>query len=106
MSLYPIGINCGTFRTTACSQCIFHNSEYRPDKCGGDCYLDPKIAACKETAAPDSEGWILVQRRGQFGNNQDYFAKTFAEYQDGFGPVVYEIQKAISHTFTVGYILI
>ena len=54
-----LGINCGTFLTTQCSHCIFHNNEYRPDNCGGDCYLDPKIAACKETAAPDSEGWIL-----------------------------------------------
>ena len=31
------------------------------------------------------EGWTVIQSRGQFGNPTDYFNKTWAEYQDGFG---------------------
>ena len=38
--------------------------------------MDPKIVACKETAKPNAEGWILIQKRGQFGNPEDYFAKS------------------------------
>ena len=36
-------------------------------------------------AAPDSEGWIAVLRRGQFGNPQNYFAKQWEEYECYFG---------------------
>ena len=46
--------------------------------------------SCKETAAPDAEGWILMQKRGQFGNPVDYFGRTFSEYEDGFGSVLKE----------------
>ena len=28
---------------------------------------------------------ILIQRRGQYGNPEDYFAKSWAEYVSGFG---------------------
>ena len=52
--------------------------------------MDPKIVSCKETAKPDVEGWILIQKRGQYGNPEDYFSKTFAEYENGFGSVVKE----------------
>ena len=43
---------------------------------------DSPLAACFK----DEEGqdWVLIQQRGQFGNGQDYFAKTFGEYQEGF----------------------
>ena len=52
--------------------------------------MDPMIVACKETAKPDAEGWILIQKRGQYGNPEDYFAKTFNEYEEGFGSVLEE----------------
>ena len=52
--------------------------------------MDPKIVACKETAKPDAEGWILIQKRGQFGNPEDFFAKSFQEYEEGFGSVLEE----------------
>ena len=31
------------------------------------------------------DGWTVIQSRGQFGNPPDYFNKTWAEYQAGFG---------------------
>ena len=31
------------------------------------------------------EGWTVVQHRGQYGNPQDYFAKNWSEYSEGFG---------------------
>ena len=40
------------------------------------------LAACVQDA--EGQEWILLQRRGQFGNGEDYFAKTFTEYQEGF----------------------
>ena len=48
----------------------------------GTLMVDSPLAACVQ----DEQGqdWILIQQRGQFGNGQDYFAKTFAEYQEGF----------------------
>ena len=44
--------------------------------------LDSPLAVC----ARDSQGrdWIVIQQRGQFGNDEQYFAKTFSEYQEGF----------------------
>ena len=47
--------------------------------------MDPLLVACRELRAPDSEGWILVQKRGQFGNPEDFFARTFEEYEIGKG---------------------
>ena len=44
--------------------------------------LDSPLAVC----ARNSEGrdWIVIQQRGQFGNGEQYFAKTISEYQEGF----------------------
>ena len=50
--------------------------------------MDPKIVACKETATPNAKGWILIQKRGQYGNPEEYFAKTFKEYEEGFVSVL------------------
>ncbi|GFQ67202.1 techylectin-5A [Trichonephila clavata] len=30
-------------------------------------------------------GWTVIQRRGDFGNAQNYFDKTWKDYKDGFG---------------------
>ena len=35
--------------------------------------------------ACDSDGWTVIQSRGQFGNPQDYFFRNYAEYEKGFG---------------------
>ena len=55
--------------------------------CWNDIYvpigiLDSPLAVC----ARDIQGrdWIVIQQRGQFGNDEQYFAKTFSEYQEGF----------------------
>ena len=44
--------------------------------------LDSPLAVC----ARNSQGrdWIVIQQRGQFGNGEQYFAKTISEYQEGF----------------------
>ena len=33
----------------------------------------------------DSDGWTVIQSRGQFGNPQDYFVRNLDEYESGFG---------------------
>ena len=33
----------------------------------------------------DSDGWTVIQSRGQHGNNIDYFFRKWAEYRVGFG---------------------
>ena len=35
--------------------------------------------------------WTVIQRRGQYNNPQDYFYKTFIEYEEGFGSVDKEL---------------
>ena len=30
-------------------------------------------------------GWTVIQRRGDFGNPQDYFLRNWTEYRNGFG---------------------
>ena len=30
-------------------------------------------------------GWTTIQHRGQYGNPQNYFAKNWVEYEEGFG---------------------
>ena len=52
--------------------------------------MNPQIVSCQETAEPDADGWIMIQQRGQYGNPEDFFAKTFAEYKAGFGSVLRE----------------
>ena len=32
-----------------------------------------------------SQGWKVIQSRGQFGNPEDYFWRTWAEYKEPFG---------------------
>ena len=33
----------------------------------------------------DSEGWTIIQSRGQFGNPEDYFFRNWENYTAGFG---------------------
>eukprot|EP00092_Neocalanus_flemingeri_P002054 GFUD01002192.1.p1 GENE.GFUD01002192.1~~GFUD01002192.1.p1 ORF type:complete len:283 (-),score=59.10 GFUD01002192.1:1-849(-) len=33
----------------------------------------------------EDEGWVLILKRGQMGNAEDYFAKDFDAYETGFG---------------------
>ncbi|XP_055953861.1 techylectin-5A-like [Argiope bruennichi] len=33
----------------------------------------------------DGGGWIVIQRRGQYGNGEDYFVKKWKEFKEGFG---------------------
>ena len=30
-------------------------------------------------------GWTVIQRRGDFGNSEDYFQRNWTEYRNGFG---------------------
>ncbi|GBM51255.1 hypothetical protein AVEN_134378-1, partial [Araneus ventricosus] len=44
-----------------------------------------KKAADEEFAAEDSTDITVIQRRGQYGNGEDYFVKKWKEYKEGFG---------------------
>ncbi|KAF8777158.1 Techylectin-5A like protein [Argiope bruennichi] len=35
----------------------------------------------------DGGGWIVIQRRCQYGNGEDYFVKNWNEYKNGFGNI-------------------
>ena len=32
-----------------------------------------------------SDGWTIIQHRGQYGNPKDMFARNFSDYMAGFG---------------------
>ena len=32
-----------------------------------------------------ADGWTVIQSRGQYGNGEIFFYKTWEEYKDGFG---------------------
>eukprot|EP00092_Neocalanus_flemingeri_P074046 GFUD01091508.1.p1 GENE.GFUD01091508.1~~GFUD01091508.1.p1 ORF type:complete len:285 (+),score=59.73 GFUD01091508.1:56-910(+) len=38
-----------------------------------------------ENRKVEDEGWVLILKRGQMGNAEDYFAKNFDAYETGFG---------------------
>eukprot|EP00092_Neocalanus_flemingeri_P030263 GFUD01032849.1.p1 GENE.GFUD01032849.1~~GFUD01032849.1.p1 ORF type:complete len:290 (-),score=63.10 GFUD01032849.1:20-889(-) len=38
-----------------------------------------------ENKTVEDEGWVLILKRGQMGNAEDYFAKNFDAYERGFG---------------------
>ncbi|CAL1300200.1 unnamed protein product [Larinioides sclopetarius] len=38
----------------------------------------------------DGGGWTVIQRRGQFGNEEDYFVRTWEQYKHGFGNLTEE----------------
>ncbi|GBN71198.1 Techylectin-5A [Araneus ventricosus] len=38
----------------------------------------------------DGGGWTVIQRRGQFGNGEDYFVRTWDQYKHGFGSLTEE----------------
>eukprot|EP00092_Neocalanus_flemingeri_P066574 GFUD01081120.1.p1 GENE.GFUD01081120.1~~GFUD01081120.1.p1 ORF type:complete len:287 (+),score=65.93 GFUD01081120.1:76-936(+) len=38
-----------------------------------------------ENRKVEDEGWVLILKRGQTGNAEDYFAKDFDAYETGFG---------------------
>ncbi|GBM74565.1 Techylectin-5A [Araneus ventricosus] len=53
-------------------------------------YPRSRILACKSIDVycdmeTDGGGWTVIQRRGQFGNGEDYFAKRWQAYKEGFG---------------------
>ncbi|GBN56269.1 Techylectin-5A [Araneus ventricosus] len=53
-------------------------------------YPRSRILACKSIDVycdmeTDGGGWTVIQRRGQYGNGEDYFAKRWQAYKEGFG---------------------
>jgi hypothetical protein len=59
------------------------------DQIGGDISgvqeITPIEGAPKVQVQCDSEGWTIIQSRGQFGNKEDYFYREWASYKEGFG---------------------
>ena len=43
------------------------------------------IGAIEKSAYCQADGSTVIQRRGQYGNGENYFAKTWSQYESGFG---------------------
>ena len=43
----------------------------------------PKEVYCDMST--NGGGWTVIQRRGDFGNSEDYFQRNWTEYRNGFG---------------------
>lgn len=52
--------------------------------CGEDS-LENETAPCTTDELLVERCWVVIQSRGQFGNAEDYFDRTWVEYVDGFG---------------------
>ncbi|GBN69737.1 Techylectin-5A [Araneus ventricosus] len=53
-------------------------------------YPRSRISTCKSIDVycdmeTDGGGWTVIQRRGQYGNGENYFVKKWKEYKEGFG---------------------
>ncbi|GBL86733.1 Techylectin-5A [Araneus ventricosus] len=53
-------------------------------------YPRSRLSRCKSMDVycdmqTDGGGWTVIQRRGQYGNGEDYFVKRWKEYKEGFG---------------------
>ncbi|CAL1284422.1 unnamed protein product [Larinioides sclopetarius] len=53
-------------------------------------YPRNRLASCQSIEVycdmeTDGGGWTVIQRRGQFGNGEDYFNKKWSYYKQGFG---------------------
>ncbi|GIX82182.1 techylectin-5A [Caerostris extrusa] len=46
-------------------------------------------------------GWTLIQRRGDFGNGEDYFAKNWEQYKAGFGDLKKEFWIGNDNIFII-----
>ena len=45
--------------------------------------------------------WTVIQRRGQFGNPSDYFARLWQDYRNGFGKVEGEFWLGLDNMATM-----
>ena len=43
------------------------------------------IGTIEKSAYCQADGSTVIQRRGQYGNGANYFAKTWSQYESGFG---------------------
>ncbi|GBL91365.1 Techylectin-5A [Araneus ventricosus] len=53
-------------------------------------YPRSRLSTCKSIDVycdmeTDGGGWTVIQRRGQYGNGEDYFVKKWKAYKEGFG---------------------
>ena len=44
-------------------------------------------------------GWTVIQRRGDFGNPQDYFLRNWTDYRNGFGSSQKELWMGLEYIF-------
>ena len=44
-------------------------------------------------------GWTVIQRRGDFGNEQDYFLRNWTDYRNGFGSSQKELWLGLEYMF-------
>ena len=44
-------------------------------------------------------GWTVIQRRGDFGNDQDFFLRNWTEYRNGFGTPNKELWLGLESMF-------
>merc|ERR1712141_910103 len=44
-------------------------------------------------------GWTVIQRRGDFGNDQDFFLRNWTDYRNGFGSSQKELWLGLEYMF-------
>ncbi len=68
-------------------------------------YLRNRLLGPVVPAEVGHDGWAVVQRRGQFGNSDSYFLRSFVEYERGFGAIEAEFWLGLNalHEMTRGH---
>ena len=56
-----------------------HSHQFRQSYIDSTGFSTQKLALCVD------DGWTVIQSRGQFGNAENYFNRSFQEYVNGFG---------------------
>ncbi len=59
--------------------------ESQPNMTSGVYEIQPNGSEVPVQVKCHSDGWTVIQSRGQYGNPVDYFRRSWKPYVDGFG---------------------